>query len=311
MTSQLLTNKKTSQGSRFGTLICIALTCLMIFFGEELKNSIYNGFLFSFKTIIPTLFPFFILSDLWNCCFRLNTSGRLGKTFERIFGIGSIALPIWLTGLVCGFPLSVKAAGELWNEGLLNNDEFERLSGFSNNPSLAFVVFGVGGGVLGSTKIGILLYLTIVISSILTGFLYRISKVKCGFYGKNIEQRFDLVKSIKSAGFNSITIASYIIFFSGVMGLLSEVMNPKPFALISPFIELSNSVKLISTCKVFSINFKLALIAFALGFSGFSVHLQAFYFFPKGIKRKKYLLMKLTQGLIASVISFFTIDLLH
>ena len=49
--------------------------------------------------------------------------------------------------------------------------------------------------------------------------------------------------------------------------------------------------------------------AFALGFSGFSVHLQAFSFMPSKAQRRKYLLMKLLAGFLASFFAL-TVSLL-
>lgn len=303
MTKRSFIHKKKTDIGRGMSIICLITAFLMISFGEELKAAVYRGFLFAFTTIIPTLFPFFILSDLWSACFRINPDSFPARAFKRLFGISGIAMPVWFAGLICGFPLAVKNAAKLKREGMISIDEFERLAGFSNNPSLAFVIFGVGGGILGSVRHGVWLYISVILSSIIVGIIFRIKAATPSYFSDNSRQTFDLVESIKSAGINSITVASYIIFFSGIIGLLSEIVGEPVFTLISPLFEVANSVKMLSDCKYLSAMSRFSLISLALGFSGFSVHLQAFSLFPSEAKKIRYLIMKLLQGFVCAAIS--------
>ena len=298
-----MTNKKRkiNQVAPFACLVLIALSFL---YNAELKAAIINGMNLAALKIIPTLFPFFVLSDFCACTFTANTEGKAARFFTKVFGISGSAMPIWIMGLVCGFPLAVKSGAELVQSKKISVKEFERLCGFSNNPSLAFVIFGVGAGILSSEELGIMLYISVIISSLITGLCFRKSVEISKYSEEKSRQSFNLVNSIKFAGINSISVASYIIFFSGVIGLMSQILSEQIMSLISPFVEVSNSVKMIYSCNVLTPELKLPLIAFALGFSGLSVHLQSFSFFPNNAKKDVYLIMKLFQGIICAVLCF-------
>ena len=301
----LSTSKRVA--SSMTTAVCIGLSVLLLTFSDVIRKSIYDGLVFSFTTVIPTLFPFFVLSDLWAYGLNFDDRGRPGRAFSYLFGISGCALSAALCGMVCGFPLGVKLAMELYNQKRIGRGEAERLCGFANNPSAAFVISGVGCGIIGSLKIGILLYFSVILSAIMVGVIFRRQEDASQKFKDISQQSFNLPTSIGSAGLASVNVTACICFFSAVIGLISHITkNDVASALISPFFEVTCSVKMIGESSLFSHRIGLPFIAFALGFSGFSVHMQAFTFFPPEISKGKYLLMKLIQGIFA----FFTMLLL-
>ena len=283
------------------SFLCISLTVLMIYFGKSIKDSIYHGLLYSLITIIPTLFPFFILSDVWTTFFYVDPNGKICQGFEKLYRTSGYGITALISGFVCGFPIGIKVLSELYREEKITKEEFEYLSGFVNNPSLAFVISGVGTGIYNNIRIGILLYLAVILSSTITGFIFRPRISKHSKTKENPWQTFDFTKSIKNAGLTSINVVSCIIFFSGLIGFISSIINNDVIVgAISLVLEVTNAVELIFNAEHLSLSYKLILTSFALGFSGFSVHMQAFGFIPKENSKIKYLLMKTVQGIISS-----------
>ncbi len=302
MTVKYIDNRSIKPKS-ISTLFCIVLAFTMIILGDNMRGAIYDSLIFSLTTIIPTLFPFFILSDLWVSVFYVNPDGVIAKTFEKIFRVNGCAVTSLLSGYICGFPLGVKVSYDLYKENKITKNEFEHLSGFVNNPSLAFVISGVGAGIFRDIRLGIMLYLSVIISSLITGLLFRNKARKAIEQQDNIRQKFILTDSVKNAGLTSLNVISCIIFFSGIIGLISAVIKNDTFiTAVSMILEVTNSVKSINANANLSPCLKSVLIAFSLGFSGFSVHLQAFCFMPKEISRVRYLIMKLTQGCICALL---------
>ena len=154
-------------------VICIIATILLLVFSKSVKDGINSGIKLVLFNIIPTLFPFFILSDLWITAFGVKEKSRLSIIFQRIFHINPAGLPALLIGMICGFPLGVKSAVEYYSQGLINKDELEILCGFINNPSLAFVISGVGLGIYGNIFDGIFLYSTVLLSALIVGIIFR------------------------------------------------------------------------------------------------------------------------------------------
>ncbi len=295
-----LTREKKATLSLF---IFIISTILLLIYGNAVKESVIFGIKLSVLSVIPSIFPFFILSDFLSAYYTAD-DGLFSRAFEKFFCISKKALGAFIIGSLCGFPLGVKCATELYEGGEITKDECERLCSFTNNPSLAFVVSGVGLGMMGSLKYGILLYFTVLLSSVITGFLIRSKGEKNGFRKENSRQNFDLALSIKNSAYSSLTVSAYIIFFSAVIGIISRVFSCELFTLFSSsFFEVGNASSLISGCDMLSGRQKFSLLAFALSFSGLSVFMQSISFLPPEISKKRLLVSKLMQGLIALSIS--------
>lgn len=302
MTAKALKGQNNSFINMIPSFLCLTLAALMIILGDKIKQGVVEGLYFSFMAVIPTLFPFFVLSDFWSAYFTVNETGITGRVFEKLFGINACALSAFLSGLICGFPIGVKTAAELYKKGKISKDEFKRLTGFVNNPSVAFIISGVGVGIFGDIKAGLLLYISVVFSSVTVGILFRKHRVLSQNSSVISRQSFSLVNSIKNAGATSIAVASYIIFFSGVIGLCSSLIKSEALVgIISSVIEVSSATRLIGSCETFTPYARLILTSFALGFSGLSVHLQAISFFPEDVSPIKYFTMKFIQGLFSAV----------
>ena len=304
MTRKITIEKGCYRG-QLTTVICITLACFMIFMGDKMRVAIYDGLLFSVSTIIPTLFPFFVFSDFWTSAFYINPNGVVSKCFKKLFNVNGCAVTALLSGLICGFPIGVKVATGLYKENKISKNELKKISGFVNNPSAAFVISGVGAGIFKDVRLGLMMYISVIFSSIITGVLFRGKHENIQNTAEIQRQSFNLTNSIINAGINSLNVTSCIIFFSGIIGITSTLIKAEsPLTCISIFLEITNAVKMISKSKNLTQLGRLTLTAFALGFSGFSVHLQTFCFLPKEISRAEYILMKLIQGVICALSIF-------
>ncbi len=286
-------------------VIFAVLCAVCIVLRDTLRNSILLGIKLSVNSIIPTLFPFFVISDFISKNSDHNDSSILGDLFERIFKIGKAGLIPFLLGNICGFPLGVKYASELYGNGQISKGECTTLSGISNNPSFAFCISVVGAVFLGNALHGLVLYITVFISTVITGLIFSFKRQKTKYSAFNKRQKFVISNSIRDAGTSSLCVASFIIFFSGVTGIIERLVKCKGLFLISALLlEVGGGTAALSGSVLYSKSLTFALFGFALGFSGLSVHLQAFAFLPEDISKRKYLLMKLTEGAIAFIISY-------
>ena len=128
--------------------------------------------------IVPSLFPFFILSTL---VVDLGLAAQLGRAMEKImrplFRVdGSCAAAVAL-GFIGGYPVGARTALQLYQQGQCSKTEAERLLAFCNNSGPAFILGVVGAGIFGDGRVGFLLYLTHALASLMVGLLFR-------FHGK-------------------------------------------------------------------------------------------------------------------------------
>ena len=303
MTLSAIKNKKKPIANNALLCIAILLMPLTLIFGNEIKGGIIKGLSLSFLNIIPTIFPFFVLTDLWLSTIDFKHNGLSSRCFERLFNVNGCAVSSFIIGSVCGFPLGVKTAVELYNENKINKSELESLICFVNNPSAAFVISGIGAGMCGDISLGIKLYFSTIFSAIIIGLIFKNKENKTTFSKEITRQNFDFVGSIRSAAYSSISVCAYIAFFSGVIALVGAIWKNETFSiLISPFLELTSASESIYASRSVIGIWTNPLLAFSLGFSGFCVHMQAFSFLPKDVSKIKYLLAKFLHGVASALL---------
>ena len=276
---------------------------LSVFLSDEISSSVKEAILLCANVIIPSVFPFMVISDFLYRVLDFTSLNCIGNLFERIFKIRRSGMYAFSLGILCGFPLGVKCAADLYSSGKITRNEAERLIGFSNNTGPAFLVCGIGLGLRGNIKDGIVLYAVMVISAVICGLLFSVGEKTSAISNTktDIYCRFSITESIRQAGLNTLNICSYLTFFSCICGLLHKFLGEcRLYMAIIPFLEIGSAASILSKTSLLGSMESLALSSFAIGFSGFSVHLQALSFLSgTDIRTGKYFIMKLLQGLIS------------
>ena len=190
-------------------------------------------------------------------------------------------------------------------------------------------------GMFFSPAIGLILFVTHILSCLTVGFLFR-------WWGKSKEKKYRnsdytiedsalsfcnlgevLSKSIISSINTVLMIGGFVVLFSIIISilrtshilsafvnLLSIVGVPDflSMGLISGFIEVTNGVSFISSLTSCDIHFQLILASSILGFGGFSVLLQVLSITSKSnISIKPYLYGKLLQACFAGLYTYLII----
>lgn len=300
--------------------ICFGLLgifCLLLI----LRNSsvaveyMSRGLLLCARTVIPSLFPFMVLSELIvTGGIGRKILGKICKPFCKLFRLTSEGCMAVLLGMLCGFPIGARCAIISFEQGQISREEAERVLCFSNNPSSAFLISAVGGSLWENPKFGLALYLSVLTASALTGiFLGRHSKKR----GKaNIHtplphptstsgaQLFS--EAMHSATISMLLVCAYVIFFSALVGTFNFMpgVQKLPEAMRALFFcvfEMSSGMSQASTLA--SPMIAAILCAFAAGWSGISVHCQILAICDKkNLSLRPYVRSKLIQSILTPLI---------
>ncbi|MBR2325465.1 MAG: hypothetical protein IKA53_05435 [Clostridia bacterium] len=284
----------------------LSLVLLLIpLYGPSMSEGIQNGIRLCATTVIPAVFPFMILSSMMLGYGVFDGMPLFSRPFERIFRVNKNGLCAYLCGVFCGFPLGAKCTAEALKGEMLSRDEAERLVIFSANPSPAFLICGVGG-LLGSVKKGVFLYLITLLCGALIGMALG--------RGKRITQRkkahtalhFSLTEAVENAGLHTLYICSYLLLFSALIGVLGTLItSPLLLSFFLPFLEIGSASAFLASGKIAE-PLAFALCAFAASFGGLCVHLQCAHVLRgTGVSIKKFFLLKVLQGLIAMAVALF------
>ena len=303
--TDLRKTRKNGLCSAINILILLLVFIISIKYSPKINLYVKDGLSLCFEAIIGSVFPFMIITDVISELNSFDRMEKAKKAFEKIFRINAQAMPAFVLGILCGFPVGAKMAVNLLRKGVITKEECERLMGFSCNMGPAFIISGVGVALCKSAKAGIILYASATLSSIISGALIAIGKSPSKSPSQKTKSVFSLTDSIKSATVSTLTICGFIVFFSGVCGVLRTVINNDFFYSLSiSFFEVSNATKGISALNFISEIQKLSLISFAVSFSGLSIFMQAKSFASEDkISMKPYLKTKLIQGLTSMILT--------
>ena len=151
----------------FGILM---LMLMLLLFSREVSSAMQGAIRLCMRIILPTLFPFMVLSDLLvQSIGDADAPAWLSRITHRLFRVPASALLPFLLGALCGFPIGVKNADALYREGRISAGEYANLLCFVNNTGPAFVIAAVGTGLFSSVRLGVLLYSVQLVSALMTG----------------------------------------------------------------------------------------------------------------------------------------------
>ena len=176
------------------SVLTIAFTCFLIFLVVFSKNNLTatkNGLILWTNSIIPSIFPFLIATELLN---YTNIAKLLGKLLKNVMkplfnipGEGAYAL---IMGLISGYPVGAKIALDLYENNICTKSEAERMLSFTNNSGPLFIIGTVGILLFGNSLVGILLLLTHILSCTTIGIIMGIcSRFTGGKVAKSSKER--------------------------------------------------------------------------------------------------------------------------
>lgn len=235
------------------------------------------------NVIIPSLFPFTFLSIFLIKCRLIKSIVWLDKLTRFILGINANELMLFIMSCIGGYPLGAKLLNEKVKEGEMSEKRASYLAMAFVNPGPAFCLSVVGVGIFSSREIGVMLYITSVISSVIILEAMRFFKTdENKTYSKKTEKVSILDGFVLSAYETStaiISICVFVIFFSFITAYFDFLAKKIVFfSKISLLLEITSAMTKTKN---------LYLISFLLGFSCLSIILQIFSI-AKEFRIKKY-----------------------
>lgn len=168
---------------RLGLPLMIAslagLLFLMICFPGAYLESALRGLAIWWEVLFPSLFPFFIISEIMLGFGVVHLFGTmldpLMKPLFRIPGSGGFVAAM---GYVSGYPIGAKLTAKLWEQKMVTREEGERLVAFTTSSDPIFLIGAVSVGFFHNPKIAAILALAHYGGGFIIGLLMR-------FHGKH------------------------------------------------------------------------------------------------------------------------------
>ena len=313
--------KRNFTGITFSFLI-ILIMMLIISNPSLFSASTIKGLSLFFYSVLPGLFPFMFLTKMLT---ELGTIFKITKKLspisQKLFGTPGVSLYCFFMSILSGYPIGAKIISDLYSKNLITEEDAKRMSIFCTTSGPIFVIGAVGVGMLHNFKLGVIIYISHIISSILCGIFYNLifrsknqTQTKIVFASNSQNNNIfatclsETITSLFLVG-GYITIfylASEIIDTLKIFNFISSIISPlfeklnisqnQIKGLLFGIIEVTRGAKELSILSSPSISSICGLISF----SGISIIMQSLTFLKTAkIKAHSFIFSKCVLGLIS------------
>jgi sporulation integral membrane protein YlbJ len=292
----------------------------LVVFPDKYVKSCHEGITLWAITVLPSLLPFFFLTTLLTKTGAIERiSNKLTPITAFLFRCSGLSAYAFIMSVLSGYPVGSRIVYDLKNQNLIDKDEASRISVLATTSGPLFVIGAVGVGMFGNKVIGIIIYLSHVLSAFFTAIIYRA-------YGKNTAnvnlmtttKSFNaLYECIYEAVLSSLIVGGFVSIFYVFSQIISDfnLLFPIQSALKLIFIKNNFSKELASAfslgiiectrgCKMLSaipsLKISVALTSSIISFGGISIIMQSIVYLKKAnASIKHFLLGKTTQMAIS------------
>lgn len=328
--------RKSSKNLLFTTIFSILIIYIILNPKSCISFTISGAKLF-FYSVFPSLFPFLVIVNLIFAFGGIEIYSKiLGKILCTPLRLPKECSVVILASLFCGYPLGSRYACELYERKVINKVTLERLLNIATNGSPLFIIGTVGTAMLNSAFLGYILLISNALSCIIIGLILPTKKtVNFNLSGnssvaatqikENPNFGVALKNALEDATKTCLSIGSFVVIFSVIISIIksSGIYHTAINALCSTgiidhsildglflgFIEITNGCSIVATSNL-SLNVKILICSFLIGFSGLSITFQVYSFVYKyKVSMKKYLSLKVVQGIICTLITLLFLKL--
>ncbi len=290
----------------FSSFIVFTAAFILLKFPSYSIEGVKRGISICFDSLIPTLYPFMIITDIFISSraadFKIPFLERLCRF---LFRLPAGALSVIIFSLIGGLPIGARMSSELYERGLISKGQYARLICFCVNPGPAFVISAVGATMLGSEKTGLIIYASLVLSSLIIGimsrfFTYDNETVICNADSDVITHRGGAIieKSVAKSSRAILSVCSWVVAFSCVSEFIDGFVGSEGAK--SFLICLTEMTR---GCLVVSESYPAPIVSAVIGFSGICGHLQVMSAVREsGLKYKYFLVGRIINSGLSAVI---------
>ncbi len=286
--------------------------------------STWTGLTVWAKIVLPSLFVFFILTKLLMQSEKsLKIFSILDKPFNKLYSINGGGGYIFLMSALSGYPIGAKLISEFYEQKLISQTQAKKIISFASTSGPMFIIGSIAVKIFNSYKLGLVVLLSHLLSSLLNGLIYRNIGTKNGKNNTKNEALYTIKfkkQTLNDIMYNTITsilmIGGYITlcftalelitslsFFNNINTFFINLFGSNIFeAIIKGIVEVTNGC--VSLTHSLPLKTICIILSSLISFGGLSIHLQSQMFLSKvGIKYRFFLLIKTTQTIITFIVS--------
>lgn len=306
--------------------------CLITLFGMGLilctkgvSAAAQHALMLCGRVVIPSLFPFLVLSTLMLSCGPGEILTRLlSRPMEIFFRLPGSCAPALVMGLIGGYPVGARTAFELYDRHACTAEECSRLLAFCSCCGPSFLFSAAGMVIFGSLQAGLILWLCHITAALLIGWVQGrfLPKVTHRSAAAHKVERLPFARAfthaVTAAGSTMLNVCAFVIFFAALMALLEEsgwmaalcrALSFLPYgmadALVRGLLEMTGGIASLGSAHALSFPQAMGMAGLIAGWGGLSVHAQVLSLREdRDIAMGRYFIGKGACGLLAGLMSY-------
>lgn len=299
-------NKKKTD---FTVIILSLLFLFFLIFSNKLVLESVNFSISIWKdNLFPTLFPFFIVSNILIQYGFVDIIGNIfSKSMQKIFKLPGNSSYVLINSLFSGFPSGAKYTVTLVKEKVLTINDASRLLTFTNYSNPLFIIGFIGNMIL-NKKTSILILISHILGGLIVGLIFSFNKENNNIQNKSIkkaDKKITFGTSLSTSIYDSLNtmflLLGIVTIFTIITSIISNVLNLNIYlkTILSGILEMTQGIKNLNTLNI-SIFLKTILVTFFISFGGLSVHIQVLSIISEyNIKYKPFFIARLIHSVIS------------
>jgi len=223
------------------------------------------------RSLIPSLFPFFVLSSLLTSSF-IGADNPFLRPLGHLVGIPKGCESLLIPGFLGGYPAGAQCIGQSYRQGCITRKQAESMLLFCSNAGPSFL-FGLLGPMFPESRMLWQLWMIHILSAMLCGWIFSGKDTQTGSVtGTTLSFPAVLSGAVRTMG----TVCGWVVLFRVVLNFCQRWflrrMPPVLQVILAGILELSNGC--LSLSSVADIRLRFTVASGLLAFGGLCVLMQ-------------------------------------
>jgi len=310
----------------------LSTACLITLFGiglilctKGVSAAAHRALLLSGRVVIPSLFPFLVLSTLLLSCGPGDALAHLlARPMEVLFRLPGSCAPALVMGMIGGYPVGARTAFELYDRRACTAEECSRLLAFCSCCGPSFLCGAVGTAVFGTLRAGLILWLCHILAALLIGFVQGrfLPPASHRTAAPPRAVRLSFARAFTGAVTAACTamlhVCAFVVFFAALMALLEEsgilaalgrLLAFLPHGMADPLLrglpEMTGGIAALGEASDLTFPQAMGMAGLIAGWGGLSVHAQVLSLREeRNIAMGRYFIGKGACGLLTGLMGY-------
>lgn len=296
--------------------LVVVLGCVLVLF-ELLFNRVlvFDTISYSLEvwvsSIIPSLFPFFVVSDI---LISYDVTRYIPRVIKRLLGwlfnASENVVALFLLSVVSGFPSNARNVRTMYDKGIIDGEEASYALVFTHFSNPLFIIGTVGTFFFKNVVWGIIILISHYLGNVLLGFLFRgcscSTVINYNGNGKKC-QKFPVIfiGAVKRSIDSLLMIWGMLCCFLVLGSIIINMLNISSYdaVILKGILEFTMGIRNLALLDIDAV-YKVVMATMFISFGGLSVHMQVLSFLvDTDISYKFFLVARILHTAISGIIA--------